>query len=116
MIDKEEILEEKEQNQKKLQKDSREFKDENDIKTKCILPQSSVFVTPITTEKDIGKEELKKVVEESNKSYTIHSSEQEREKSAAMLKSNSSSDGVRNPPLTPNVPSSTKKAEGSKQL
>ncbi|XP_624231.2 mitochondrial proton/calcium exchanger protein [Apis mellifera] len=116
LIDKEEILEEKEQNQKKLQKDSRECKDENDIKTKCVLPQSSVFVTPISTEKNIDKEELKKVVEESNKSYTIHSSEQEREKSAAMLKSNSSSDGVRNPPLTPNVPSPTKKAEGSKQL
>ncbi|KOC68270.1 LETM1 and EF-hand domain-containing protein anon-60Da, mitochondrial [Habropoda laboriosa] len=114
LIDKEEILEVEEQIQKTLRKEC-ELKDGNCTATNYVAPKSPVSATPVTTEKGFGKEELNDNVGDSKKSYT-HSSEQEREKSAAVLKSNSNSNAVRNPPLTPGVPPPAKKAEGSKQL
>ncbi|XP_050481237.1 mitochondrial proton/calcium exchanger protein [Bombus huntii] len=116
LIDKEEILEDKGQTEKAVQKDASELKDGNCTQRKYVPPKSPVPATPVTTEKSFGKEELEENVEESNKSFAAHSSEKEREKSAAVFKSNSNSDPVRNPPLTPGVPPPEKKAEGSKQL
>ncbi|XP_076635665.1 leucine zipper and EF-hand containing transmembrane protein 1 [Colletes latitarsis] len=101
LIDKEEILEVEEQIQKTLQKEASE--------TKYVSPKSPVSATPVTTEKGYGKEEL-------DEDYAARSSEPKREKSAAVLKSNSTSDSVRNPPLAPGVPPTAKKAEGSKHL
>ena len=101
---------------KQYKKDASELKDGNCTQTKYVPPKSPVPATPVTTEKSFGKEELEETVEESNKSFAAHSSEKEREKSAAVFKSNSNSDPVRNPPLTPGVPPPEKKAEGSKQL
>lgn len=115
LLNKEEILEEKEQIEKLIEKDASELKDGNCTDTKYVSPKSPVPATPVTTEKSFGKEELEEAAEESNKSFATHSSEQEKEKSTAVLKSNSN-DPVRNPPLTPGVPPPTKKAEGSKQL
>lgn len=115
LLNKEEILEEKVQSEKLTEKDASELKDGNCTQTKYVSPKSPVPATPVTTEKSFGKEELEETAEESNKSFATHSSEQEKEKSAAVLKS-SSNDPVRNPPLTPGVPPPTKKAEGSKQL
>ncbi|XP_054005656.1 mitochondrial proton/calcium exchanger protein [Hylaeus anthracinus] len=106
LIDKEEILEVDEQLQKTLQNDSTEA---NDSETKYVSPKSPVPATPVTTEKGYGKEEL-------DEDYAPRSPEQKREKSAAVLKSNTTSDSVRNPPLAPGVPPTTKKAEGSKHL
>lgn len=116
LIDKEEILEVEEQIQKTLRKDSSELKDGNCTETKYVAPKSPVPATPVTTEKGFGKEELNEDVEDSKKCYSEHSSDQEREKAAAVLKSNSSSGSVRNPPMAPSVPPHAKKAEGSKQL
>lgn len=114
LINKEVILEEK------SQKESCEnLKDGNCTETKYVSPKSTIPATPVTAEKGYGKEELEEDVEDSKKSYDAHSekeSEQERKKSAAVLKSNPSSDSVRNPPITAGVPPPTKKAEGSKQL
>ncbi|CAD1475041.1 unnamed protein product, partial [Heterotrigona itama] len=115
LLNKEEILEEKGQSEKLTEKAASELKDGNCTQTKYVSPKSPVPATPVTTEKNFGKEELEEAADESNKSFATHSSEQEKEKSAAVLKSNSN-DPVRNPPLTPTVPPSTKKAEGSKQL
>ena len=115
LLNKEEILEEKEQSEKLTEKDASELKDGNCTDTKYVSPKSPVPATPVTTEKSFGKEELEETAEESNKSFATHSSEQEKEKSTAVLKSNSNNP-VRNPPLTPGVPPPTKKAEGSKQL
>ncbi|KAK9293472.1 hypothetical protein QLX08_011594 [Tetragonisca angustula] len=115
LLNKEEILEEKEQSEKLTEKDASELKDGNCTETKYVSPKSPVPATPVTTEKSFGKEELEETAEESNKSFATHSSEQEKEKSTAVLKSNSNNP-VRNPPLTPGVPPPTKKAEGSKQL
>ncbi|XP_031827296.1 leucine zipper and EF-hand containing transmembrane protein 1 [Nomia melanderi] len=106
LIDKEEILEIEEQIQRSLQKDP--APEINEIPgEKYVSPKSPVPATPVTTEKGFGKEEL-------DEDYVGNSSEQKR-KNAAMLKSKSS-DSVRNSPLAPGVPPTTKKAEGSKQL
>ncbi|XP_043256935.1 mitochondrial proton/calcium exchanger protein [Colletes gigas] len=101
LIDKEEILEVEEQIQKTLQKETGG--------AKYVSPKSPVPATPVTTEKGYGKEEL-------DDDYAGRTSEPKREKSAAVLKSNSTSDSVRNPPLAPGVPPAAKKAEGSKHL
>ncbi|XP_076279143.1 leucine zipper and EF-hand containing transmembrane protein 1 [Lasioglossum baleicum] len=105
LIDKEEILEVEEQIQKSLQKDSSAGKSSEE---KYVAPKSPVPATPVTTEKGFGKEEL-------DDDYGARTPEKEREK-ATVLKSNSSSDPVSNPPLGTSVPPTTKKAEGSKQL
>ncbi|XP_076244515.1 leucine zipper and EF-hand containing transmembrane protein 1 [Calliopsis andreniformis] len=110
LLDKEEILEVEEQIQKMQKRDSEELKCE---KEKYVAPQTPVPSAPVTTEKGYGKEELEDDVDDK---YSSRSSEQKREKSKAVLKSNSSSDPVRNAPLAPGVPPPTKKAEGSKQL
>lgn len=102
LIDKEEILEVDEQIQKTLQKETETKSSE----TKYVSPKSPVPATPVTTEKGYGKEEL-------DEDYSPRSSDQERGKTAAVLKSNSTSDSVRNPPLAPGVPPTAKKAEGS---
>ncbi|XP_043526533.1 mitochondrial proton/calcium exchanger protein [Frieseomelitta varia] len=115
LLNKEEILEEKEQSEKLTEKEASELKDGNCTETKYVSPKSPVPATPVTTEKSFGKEELEEAIEESNKNFATHSSEEEKEKSTAVLKSNSN-DPVRNPPLTPGVPPPTKNAEGSKQL
>ncbi|CAL7946340.1 unnamed protein product [Xylocopa violacea] len=116
LLDKEEVLEEKENNEKNLKKDSTDLKDGNCTETKYVSPKSSVPATPVTRENGFGKEELEEGVGESKKRFVSHPSEREREKSAAVLKSNSSSEPVRNPPLTPGVPPPEKKPEGSKHL
>ena len=116
LIDKEEILEVEEQIQKALQKDLNEMKSEQSSEEKYVAPKSPVPATPVTTEKGFGKEELEDDAGDPNKAYAAHTPEQEREKSATVLKSNSTSDPVRNPPLAPGVPPTTKKAEGSKHL
>ncbi|CAK9805967.1 Mitochondrial proton/calcium exchanger protein [Anthophora quadrimaculata] len=113
LIDKEEILEVEEQIQKTLRKE--ELKDGNCTATTYVAPKSPVPATPVTTEKGFGKEELEDDAGDTKKNYT-HSSDQDRDKSTAVLKSNSNSDAVRNPPLAPGVPPPTKKAEGSKHL
>ncbi|XP_014480934.1 PREDICTED: LETM1 and EF-hand domain-containing protein anon-60Da, mitochondrial [Dinoponera quadriceps] len=111
LMDKEEELLVEEQMQKSLQKDSEE--QENMKGTH----RSTVPATPVTTEPGFGKEELADdAVRESSTPYTSSSIEEEKQKSAAILKSNSKSDEVKNPPLRPNVPPTPKKAEGSKQL
>ncbi|XP_017881055.1 mitochondrial proton/calcium exchanger protein [Ceratina calcarata] len=114
LINKEVILEEKSQKEA-----CENLKDGNCTETKYVSPKSSVPATPVTTEKCYGKEELEEDVEDTKKCYDAHSekeSEQEQKKSAAVLKSNPSSNSVRNPPIAAGVPSSTKKAEGSNQL
>lgn len=116
LIDKEEILEVEEQIQKALQKDLNETKSEQSCEVKYVAPKSPVPATPVTTEKGFGKEELEDDVSDSNKAYAAHTPEQEREESATVLKSNSTSDPVKNSPLAPGVPRTTKKAEGSKHL
>lgn len=116
LIDKEEILEVDEQIQKALQKDLNDMKSEQSSEEKYVAPESPVPATPVTTEKGFGKEELEDDAGDPNKAYAAHTPEQEREKSATVLKSNSTSDPVRNPSLAPGVPPTTKKAEGSKHL
>ncbi|XP_076658964.1 leucine zipper and EF-hand containing transmembrane protein 1 [Halictus rubicundus] len=107
LIDKEEILEVEEQIQKSLQKDPSAGKEQSS-EEKYVAPKSPVPATPVTTEKSFGKEEL-------DEDYGTRTPEKGREK-AAVLKSNSSSNPVSNPPLGTSVPPTTKKAEGSKQL
>lgn len=111
-MDKEEVLLVEEQMQK-LQKDSSEEQEENMKATH----RSTVPATPVTTEPRFGKEELAEdAIRESSTSYTDSSIEEGTQKSAAILKSNSKSDEVKNSPIRPNVPPTPKKAEGSKQL
>lgn len=117
LIDKEEILESDDQVQKTLQKEAIEkLKDGECTATKYVAPKTPVPATPVTTEKGYGKEELDEGVADSKKSVGTCSSETEKERSTAVLKSNSTSDPVRNPPIAPGVPPPAKKAEGSKQL
>lgn len=112
LMDKEEVLEVEEQMQKLLEKD-KASQEEDNIKA---THKSTVPATPVTVEPGFGKEELTDdAVRETNKSYTGPSIEEGKQKSAAVLKSNTKSDEVKNPPLT-SGPSTTKKAEGSKQL
>lgn len=109
LMDKEEILLVEEQLQKSLHKDSNE--EQENMKG---THRSTVPATPVTTEPGFGKEELADDAVRESTSYT--SIEEGKQKSAAILKSNSKSDEVKNPPLRPNVPPTPKKAEGSKQL
>lgn len=109
LIDKEEILEMEEQLQKSLEKDSKIGQDEEIIKPGH---KSTVPATPVTTEPGFGKEEL--ADDAIRESYTDSSGEEGKQKAAAILKTNSKSDEVKTPPLSPNVPPSAKKAEGTK--
>ncbi|KAL6266395.1 hypothetical protein P5V15_003248 [Pogonomyrmex californicus] len=110
LMDKEEILEVEEQMQKSLEKDS---KAEENMKA---TNKSTVPATPVTIESGFGKEELvDDAIRESNKSYAGPPIEEDKQKSAAVLKSNSKSDKVKNPSITSGV-STVKKTEGSKQL
>ncbi|XP_011633164.1 mitochondrial proton/calcium exchanger protein [Pogonomyrmex barbatus] len=113
LMDKEEILEVEEQIQKSLEKDSKTSEAEENMKA---TNKSTVPATPVTTESGFGKEELvDDAIRESNKSYASPPIEEDKQKSAAVLKSNSKSDEVKNPSITSGV-STVKKAEGSKQL
>lgn len=113
LMDKEEILEVEEQVQKSLEKDLKTSETEGNIKA---TNKSTVPATPVTTEPGFGKEELvDDAVKESSKSYG-DSCEEDKQKSSAVLKSNSKSDEIKNPPITSGVPPTAKKAEGSKQL
>lgn len=117
LIDKEEILETDEQIQKNLLKEaSEQLKDGQCTATKYVPPKSPVPATPVATEERLCKEELNEDAADANKGYAVRPCEPEKEKTAAVLKSNSSSDSVRNPPIAPGVPPPAKKAEGSKQL
>lgn len=115
LMDKEEILEVEEQIQKSLEKDSKTSQTEENIKA---THKSTVPATPVTTEPGFGKEELvDDAVRESSKTYGDPCIEKDKQKSTAVLKSNSKSEvEVKNPPIASGVPSTTKKAEGSKQL
>ncbi|XP_020293379.1 LETM1 domain-containing protein LETM2, mitochondrial [Pseudomyrmex gracilis] len=108
LIDKEEILKMEEQLQKSLEKDSKIGKDE-EIKAGH---KSTVPATPVTTEPGFGKEEL--TDDAIRESYVDSSVEEGKQKAAAVLKTDSKSDEVKTPPLSPNVPPSAKKAEGTK--
>ncbi|EFN76874.1 LETM1 and EF-hand domain-containing protein anon-60Da, mitochondrial [Harpegnathos saltator] len=113
LMDKEEVLLMEEQMQKSLQKNSNENQEENMKGTH----KSTVPATPVTSEPGFGREELlDDAVRESSTSHTGSSIEESKQKSAAILKSNSKSEEVKNAPLRPNVPPTPKKAEGSKQL
>lgn len=110
LMDKEEVLEVEEQMQKSLEKDLKASQEEDNIKA---THKSTVPATPVTIEPGFGKEELvDDCVMKESKSYTGPCIEEGKQKSAAVLKSNTKSDEVKNPPLTPGA----KKAEGSKQL
>lgn len=108
LMDKEEILEVEEQIQKSLEKDAKTCQTEENMKA---THKSTVPATPVTTEPGFGKEEL---VDDSSKTYG--DIEKDKQKSTAVLKSNSKSDEVKNPPITSGVPPAAKKTEGSKQL
>lgn len=110
-MDKEEVLEVEEQMQKSFEKDSK--KSEEKIKA---THKSTVPATPVTTEPRFGKEELDDTAKDSSKTYGDPCIEEDKQKSTVILKSNSKSDEVKNPPITSGVPSTAKKAEGSKQL
>lgn len=113
-MDKEEILEVEEQIQKSLEKDSKTSQTKEDIKA---THKSTVPATPVTTEPGFGKEELvDDAVRESTKTYGDQNIEEDKQKSTVVLKSNSKSDEIKNPPITSGVQSTAKKAEGSKQL
>lgn len=111
LMDKEEVLEVKEQIQKSLEKDLKASQGEDNIKA---THKSTVPATPVTIEPGFGKEELVDD-KETSKSYTGPSNEEGKQKSAAILKSNTKSDEIKNPPLTSGPPTA-KKAEGSKHL
>lgn len=111
LMDKEEVLEVEEQMQKSLEKD-KASQEEDNIKA---THKSTVPATPVTVEPGFGKEELTDDIRKTSKSYTGPCIEEDKQKSAAVLKSNTKSDEVKNPPLT-SGPSTAKKAEGSKQL
>lgn len=114
LMDKEEVLEVDEQIQKSLEKESKTSQTEENIKA---THKSTVPATPVTTEPGFGKEELvDDAVRESSKTYGDPYIEKDKQKSTAVLKSNSKSDEVKNPPIASGVPSTAKKAEGSKQL
>lgn len=114
LMDKEEILEVEEQIQKSLEKDPKTCQTEENIKA---THKSTVPATPVTTEPGFGKEELiDDVAKDSGKPYGDSCREEDKQKSAAVLKSNSKSNEVKNPPITSSVPPTAKKAEGSKQL
>ncbi|XP_046821774.1 mitochondrial proton/calcium exchanger protein [Vespa crabro] len=107
IMDKEEILEAEEQVKKTSQKESTATQE---------VPDSSVSITPTKKEEKLGKEELKDDIYEPKKKFKISSiDESSTEKSAEILTSNSKSN-VRNSSLTPSIPPTTKKTEGSKQL
>lgn len=111
LMDKEEILEVEEQIQKSSEKDC---KTEKNIKA---THKSTVPATPVTTEPGFGKEELlDDAAKDSSKTYGDPCIEKDKQKSTVVLKSNSQSDEVKNPPITSGVPPTIKKAEGSKQL
>jgi len=113
LMDKEEILEVEEQIQKSLEKDPKTQTEEN-IKA---THKSTVPATPVTTEPGFGKEELiDDAARDSSKTYGDPCTEGDKQKSTVILKSNSKSDEVKNPPITSGVPPTAKKAEGSKQL
>lgn len=109
LMDKEEVLEVEEQVQKSLEKDLKASETEGNIKA---TNKSTVPATPVTTEPGFGKEELVDDVKKSSKSY--EDVEEDKQKSSAALKNNSNE--IKNPPITSGVPSTAKKAEGSKQL
>lgn len=114
LMDKEEELEVEEQIQKSLEKDFKTSETEENIKA---THKSTVPATPVTTEPGFGKEELVDgAIRESSKTYGDPCTEDDKQKSAAVLKSNSKSDEIKNPPITSGVPPTVKKAEGSKQL
>ncbi|XP_018060230.1 PREDICTED: LETM1 and EF-hand domain-containing protein anon-60Da, mitochondrial isoform X2 [Atta colombica] len=114
LMDKEEVLEVEEQIQKSLEKDSKTSQPEENIKA---THKSTVPATPVTTEPGYGKEELvDDAVRESSKTYGNQNIEENKQKSTVVLKSNSKSDEIKNPPITSGVQSTAKKAEGSKQL
>ncbi|KAL0132612.1 hypothetical protein PUN28_000400 [Cardiocondyla obscurior] len=112
LMDKEEELEVEEQMQKSLEKDSKTSQTEN-IKA---THKSTVPATPVTTEPRFGKEELVDDAGTDSKTYGETCMEEDKQKSTVVLKSNSKSDDVKNPPVTSGVPPAAKKAEGSKQL
>ncbi|XP_077275797.1 leucine zipper and EF-hand containing transmembrane protein 1 [Temnothorax americanus] len=113
LMDKEEVLEVEEQIQKLEEKDSKQRAEENMKATH----KSTVPATPVTTEPGFGKEELvDDAARDSSKTYADPGVEEDKQKSTAVVKSNSKSDGVKNPPITSDVPPTAKKAEGSKQL
>ncbi|KYN01485.1 LETM1 and EF-hand domain-containing protein anon-60Da, mitochondrial [Cyphomyrmex costatus] len=114
LMDKEEVLEVEEQIQKSLEKDSKTSQTEENMKA---THKSTVPATPVTTEPGFGKEELvDDSVRESSKTYGDQNNEEDKQKSTVVLKSNSKSDEIKNPPITSGVQSTAKKAEGSKQL
>ncbi|XP_071579036.1 mitochondrial proton/calcium exchanger protein isoform X2 [Temnothorax nylanderi] len=115
LMDKEEVLEVEEQIQKLVEKDSKTSpQTEENIKA---THKSTVPATPVTTEPGFGKEELvDDAARDSSKTYADPGVEEDKQKSTAVLKSNSKSDEVKNPPITSDVPPTAKKAEGSKQL
>ncbi|EFN72900.1 LETM1 and EF-hand domain-containing protein anon-60Da, mitochondrial [Camponotus floridanus] len=113
LMDKEEVLEVEEQIQKSLEKDLKISQEEGNIKA---THKSTVPATPVTIEPGFGQEELvDDAVRKTGKSYTGPCVEEGKQKSAAVLKSNTKSDEVKNPPLTSGPPAA-KKAEGSKHL
>lgn len=116
LMDKEEVLEVEEQIQKSLERDFKDAsKEEETIKA---THKSTVPATPVTTEPRHDKEELiDDTVREVSKSHTGSSVEKDKQKSTAVLKSNTkSNEEIKKPPLTSSVPPAAKKAEGSKQL
>lgn len=113
LMDKEEILEVEEQIQKSLEKDAKMSMTDENIKA---THKSTVPAMPITTEPGFGKEELVDgAARDSSKTYGESCIEKDKQKSTVVLKSNSKSDEIKNPPITSGVPP-TKKTEGSKQL
>ncbi|XP_018347871.1 PREDICTED: LETM1 domain-containing protein LETM2, mitochondrial isoform X2 [Trachymyrmex septentrionalis] len=114
LMDKEEVLEVEEQIQKTLEKNSKTSQTEKNIKA---THKSTVPATPVTTEPGYGKEELvDDAARECSKTYGDQNIEEDKQKSTVVLKSNSKSDEIKNPPITSGVQSTAKKAEGSKQL
>ncbi|XP_018376231.1 PREDICTED: LETM1 domain-containing protein LETM2, mitochondrial isoform X1 [Trachymyrmex cornetzi] len=114
LMDKEEVLEVEEQIQKSLEKNSKTSQTEENIKA---THKSTVPATPVTTEPGYGKEELvDDAARESSKTYGDQNIEEDKQKSTVILKSDSKSDEIKNPPITSGVQSTAKKAEGSKQL
>lgn len=112
IMDKEEVLEVEEQMQKSLQKDSKASREEENIKA---THKSTVPATPVTVEPGFGKEEIDDSFKDS-KLYADSSTKENKQKPTTILKSNTKSDEIKNPPITSNVPPAAKKAEGSKQL
>ncbi|XP_051168793.1 mitochondrial proton/calcium exchanger protein [Leptopilina boulardi] len=92
LMEKEEVLEVEDQIEKALKKEGKEATSEESIKS---TSKSTVPATPVTVEKKLGKEELNDDVNSTNK---------ENEKK------------VQKKPIGPNVPPTSKKAEGTKQL